>query len=211
MSRRITQFSVYVLPLPLSGAMYFAWLRWSGSIVFALYVLLLPLAYGYIVPGIATNILRKWRFHGRLLIGRYFAHHGFLYAAKLSPLLLLAFLGTPRAPLTPGAIVRILLATGALVGFVYWWHDLLLVRYGFVTVDNSPAREGASPETIVAHYAPLCFFLVGLTYAAAAVLGFHVFIVRGHTAPGTIAWVSLSGFALMFTLPSLAYRLCERR
>jgi hypothetical protein len=41
---------------------YFVWAAWSDNRVFALYVMLLPLFYGYVAPGIATNLLHKWRF-----------------------------------------------------------------------------------------------------------------------------------------------------
>jgi hypothetical protein len=209
MSRRLALFSLYILPFPLTAAMFFVWLRWSGDRTFSCFVLLLPLVYGYVVPGIATNILHKWRFHGPWVVGRYFAHHGFLYAAKMSPLLLVGFLGTPHAPLTIAMIVRILLCTGALVGFVYWLNDLLLVRQGIAEVDNRPAREGRSPEEIVTHYAPLCFFLIGLTYAAAALLGFQVFVILQKTDAVSVSWVSLVGIALMCSIPSLAYRAGE--
>jgi hypothetical protein len=64
MSRTVIRFWVYVLPLPLFVVMYFVWAAWSDNRVFALYVMLLPLFYGYVAPGIATNLLHKWRFKG---------------------------------------------------------------------------------------------------------------------------------------------------
>ncbi len=211
MSRLVTRLWIYALPLPLTALMYFLWLMWSGDRAFTLYVLLLPIAYGYVVPGIATNLLHKWRFKGPWLIGRYYAHHGFLYAANMSPLLLLCFLGTPQTPPSPATLARILLCTAVLNAFVYWIHDILLVRHGMVEIDNRPSREGRSPEEIVTHYAPFCFFLIGLSYAAAALLGFEAFVIRHQTDAPSIAWVSLVGFGLMLILPSLAYRACERR
>lgn len=209
MSRLFILFRIYVLPLPLAIAMYFAWAAWSHDRTFALFVMLLPLGYGYIVPGIATNLLHKWRFKGAWVVGHYYIHHGFLYAANMSPLLLLSFLGTPRATLTPATGVRILLCTAALNAFVYWIHDILMVRHGLVEIYNRPAAEGRSPEEIVTHYAPFCFFLIGLTYAAASLLAFQFFVVRHQTDPATIGWVSLAGTALMVAVPSLAYRMLE--
>ena len=101
MSRLVIHFWIYVLPLPLTVAMYFAWMAWSHNRAFTWYVLLLPLVYGYVVPGIATNLLHKWRFKGAWVVGQYYAHHGFLYVANMSPLLLLTFLG-PRVRRFPG-------------------------------------------------------------------------------------------------------------
>ena len=53
MSRIITQFWVYVLPLPMSLAMYFVWAALSGSRIFACYVMVLPLVYGYVAAEMA--------------------------------------------------------------------------------------------------------------------------------------------------------------
>jgi len=209
MNRLVIRLWIYALPFPLTVVMYFLWVAWSNDRTFSLYVMLLPVFYGYVVPGIATNLLHKWRFRGSWVVGRYYAHHGFLYAANMSPLLLLCFLGTPQEPPSPGTIARILLCVGALNGFVYWIHDILLVRHGMVELDNRPAREGRSPEEIVSHYAPLCFFLIGLTYAAAALLGFQVFVILQKTDAVSVSWVSLVGIALMCSIPSLAYRAGE--
>jgi len=73
MSRTVIRFWVYVLPLPLFVVMYFVWAAWSDNRVFALYVMLLPLFYGYVAPGIATNLLHKWRFKGPWVVGSYYA------------------------------------------------------------------------------------------------------------------------------------------
>ena len=209
MSRIFTHFWVYVLPLPLFVAMYFVWAAWSGSRIFALYVMLLPVIYGYLAPGIATNILRKWRFKGPWLVGNYYAHHGFMYAANMTPLLFVAFLGTPREPVSAGTAVRILICTGALHGFVLWLHDILIVRHDMVEIYNRPAREGRSPEEIVTHYAPFCFFLIGLTFAASSLLAFQTIVINGNSGGLALFWLSVVGMGLMLTLPSIAYRIID--
>ena len=63
--------------------------------------------------GHRDNILHKWRFKGAWLAGNYYIHHGFLYAAKMSPLLLVNFLGTPREGISWENELRILLCAGA--------------------------------------------------------------------------------------------------
>ncbi len=211
MSRFIIQVWIYVLPLPVAVAMYFLWTKWSDDRTFALFVMLLPLVYGYVVPGIATNLLHKWRFKGPWVVGHYYVHHGVLYAANMSPLLFLGFLGTPRESLSLETTVRILLCTGTLNGFIYWIHDILMVRHGLVEIYNRPATEKRSPEEIVTHYAPFCFFLIGLTYAAAALLAFQTFVIRHKVDPISVGWVSLAGIGLMVSIPSLAYRVVERK
>jgi hypothetical protein len=210
-SRLFIRIWIYVLPLPLAVAMYFVWAAWSHDRTFALFVMLLPLFYGYAVPGIATNMLHKWRFKGPWVVGHYYVHHGFLYAANMSPLLLLSFLGTSREMLSLESGLRILLCTAALNGFVYWIHDILMVRHGLVEIYNRPAAEGRRPEEIVTHYAPFCFFLIGLTYAGAALLAFQFFVIQDKSDWVTIGWVSLAGMMLMIAVPSLAYRILERK
>jgi len=211
MSRLIIRIWIYVLSLPMAIAMYFLWAAWSNNRTFALYVMLLPLFYGYVVPGIATNILHKWRFKGAWLAGHYYAHHGFLYASKMSPLLLISYLGTPLENLSLETALRILLCTGALNGFFYWINDILMVRHGFVEIYNRPATDGRSPEEIVTHYAPVCFFLIGLTYAAASLIAFQMFVIQHKIDPVSVGWVFLAGIGLMFSVPSLAYRALERK
>jgi len=210
MSRIITQFWVYVLPLPVSVAMFFVWEAWSGSWTFAFYVTLLPLIYGYVAPGIATNLLHKWRFKGPWLVGNFYAHHGFMYSANMTPLLFVAFLGTPHESLSAGTATRILLCTAALHGFVLWVHDILIVRHDMVEIYNRPASQGRSPEEIVTHYAPFCFFLIGLTYAASGLLAFQTIVINRDTKAMALVWLSVAGIVLMLTIPSIAYRIIEK-
>ena len=209
MSRTVIRFWVYVLPLPLFVVMYFVWAAWSDNRVFALYVMLLPLFYGYVAPGIATNLLHKWRFKGPWVVGSYYAHHGFMYSANMSPLLFIAFLGTHSEPLSTRNGASGSALHGCSPRLRVWIHDILIVRHGMVEIYNRPAAEGRSPEEIVTHYAPLCFFLIGLTYAAGALLAFQTFVVHQQTNAASIVWVSLAGVVLMFSLPSLAYRASE--
>lgn len=210
MSRIFTLFWVYVLPLPLSIAMYFVWVVWSGSQLFAAYMMLIPLIYGYVAPGIATNVLNKWHFKGPGLVGHYYVHHGFMYAANMAPLLFVAFLGTPHQPFSTATATRILLCSGALHGFVLWLHDILIVRHGMVEIYNRPARQGRSPEEIVTYYAPLCFFMIGLTYAAGSLLAFQTLVITSDSSAKAVLGVSAVGLMLLLTIPSIAYRLIEK-
>jgi len=208
-SRIIIRIWVYAYPLPAVAAMWFAWSAWSQSGLFSAYVNLLPIFYGYVMPGIATNILRKWKFKGAWVVGSFYVHHGFIYAAHLSPALFISLLGTPCEPLSLGTSVRVCICTASLYGFVAWFHDILMVRHGMVEIQNQLTADHRSAEEIVTLYAPLCFFLIGLIYAAAALLGFHVFVSQHRTGPAAITWVSLAGFSLLLSVPSLAYRALE--
>jgi hypothetical protein len=78
-----------------------------------------------------------------------------------------------------------------------------------VEIYNAPAAKSKGPEAIVTRYAPLCFFLIGLTYAAACLLAFHTFAIHHQTDLTSVIRVWLVGISLMFSIPSLAYRATE--
>lgn len=85
MSRNVIQFWIYAVPLPLFAATYFLWTRWSTSPAFVCHVMFLPVVYSYVGLGIATNLLKKWRFKGPWVVGNCYVHHDFVYAANMSP------------------------------------------------------------------------------------------------------------------------------
>ncbi len=209
MLRRFMVFWVLVLPLPLCLALAWAWYRQTHCRPFVLHVLLVPFLYGYIVPGIATNILHRWHFKGPMLLGRYYVHHGFIYAGNMGALLLIPFLGQSPEDFTLPRALSIVLSTAALHGFVLWLHDIGIVKLGMVELFNRPARQGRSPEEIVTYYAPLCFSLLGAAYAAGAALAYEFLVVRHCVGLGIQAELLAVGIGLTFTIPSLAYRWVE--
>lgn len=211
MSLRWMRIQVYALPIPITVALTCLWYRWSGSLAFACYVTLLAVAYGYIMPGIGTNVMKKWRFLGPGRVSNYYIHHGFIWAANLSPALFLCFLGTPEGPLGSGTIVRVLLATGAVHAYKGWIYDIALLRYGFTELTSVPRLKGKSPEEVAGHYVPVCFFLIGLTYALGALVAYHLFVVqhRSDVWSHLVAW--MIGGGAMMAAPSLAYGVIEYR
>jgi hypothetical protein len=178
---------------------------------FTWYVTLMAILYGYIVPGIGTNIMKKWRFHGPGRVGNYYIHHGFIWAANLSPALFLSFLGTPEGPLGYGTILRVLIATGAIHAYKGWIYDIALLRHGFVEITSVPRLQGKSPEEVAGHYVPVCFFLIGLTYALAALVAYHFFVVLHRTDFWSQVWAWATGGVSMLAIPSLAYRIIEHQ
>jgi hypothetical protein len=174
-------------------------------------VTLLAVVYGYLVPGIGTNILKKWRFHGPGRVGNYYMHHGFIWASHLSPALFLSFLGTPDGPLGYGTILRVLLATGAIHAFKGWVYDIGLLKHGFTEITCVPRLIGKSPEEVAGHYAPVCFFLVGLTYALGSLVAYHYFVVLQRPDALSHVWAWSVGVVAMVAVPSLAYGVIERR
>ena len=209
MGRTIAVVWVYGISFLLPELMFFLWYRWSGSLEFALLVLLLPVLYGYIGPGIATNLLGKWRFKGPLLLGNYYPHHGLIYASDMMPLLFPAFLGTPQGVLSKAVIVRILLCTAALHGYVLWLHDILILRCGMVEILSPPPGD-RSPDEIATSYAPASFFAVGLSYAAGALIAYQRIVIAGDDSIGTFLKLLGVGLFLLLTVPSIVYGIAEK-
>ena len=79
-----------------------------------------------------------------------------------------------------------------------------------VEIYKPHVAKGSSPEEIAMRYAPACFFTIGLTYAASALLAFQVIVLDGDTRPGTFLWLLLAGQALMMSVPSVVYHFAER-
>ncbi len=178
----------------LLGFPLMAWLWYQkGGTAFTVLVMGLPLIFGYVVPGIGTNILKQWRFRGGWLMGNYFIQHGFIYASGLSLGLYIGFVPNPPADIWASLanIVRV----ACIIGFVGWWHDLIAIRQGMMEVYNRAWREGAAPEVIVTQYAPLCFSLFGAIYAGIAVWGYDILVRQGNI--NALWWLFPLGLTLM--------------
>jgi len=78
--------------------MYYIWRQRTGSALFSVYVLTLGVLFGYIFPGIGTNVLHLWKFNGPLRMKNYFLHHGFMYAPYLALCSMLRLLRAHRSP-----------------------------------------------------------------------------------------------------------------
>lgn len=206
----IMYFWIYVLPLPLFILMAYVWQVFMKTTLFTIYVLLLPVLYGYIVPGIATNVLKKWRFKGKMLIGNYYLHHGFNYASKMSFMLFISLITVvPGAKLPLGQILAIIMVSGVLHAYVYWIADICLVKTDMLELSDTSFRKGKSPEEIVFQYAPISFFLLGATYAISALIAYEQLVCH-QKGIFTCIWLMVGGLIFMSTLTSVAYGLVDR-
>ncbi len=128
----------FALPLPMTALMYFLWQQRTGSALFAAYVLTLGVLFGYVFPGIGTNLLLLWKFNGPFRIGHYHIHHGFMYAPYLALVFYAAF--NPDAPLTVENILRTVLCGACLQIVVSCHHDIWGVKTGVIEIYNTPAK-----------------------------------------------------------------------
>lgn len=197
----------FVLPLPMTALMYLLWYQRTGSAPFSIYVLTLGVLFGYIFPGIGTNVLHLWKFHGPMRIGNYFLHHGFMYAPYLALVFYVAF---PReTPLTLGNVIRIVLCSALIQCVVSCHHDICGVTTGMIEINNAATRLKRSPVRIVASFGVVGFSLVGATFATSCLIAYHTILVRGASDLRTFALLLAMGLALM-GVAALQYLFQER-
>ena len=200
----------FVLPLPMTALMFVLW-RWrTGSALFAAYTLALGVLFGYIFPGIGTNLLHLWKFHGPLRIGNYFLHHGFMYAPYLSLVFYVAFaVGTP---LSAGNSLRIVLSSAFIQCVLSCHHDYCGVSTGMIEIDSKAARAGLSPVEIVTDFGVVSFALVGASFSASCLIAYRFIVAKGDADSWTFVLLLLAGLALMgvAALQYLVKDRCER-
>jgi len=173
---------------------------------FALVVMGAPLAFGYLLPGIGTNVLRTWAFRGPLRVGNFYAHHGFIYASKLALVLWLVM----RHPESMGAldVAAAVLVAGAAGSWGGWWHDIHAIRAGRIEIRNAAAFEGRSPEEIVSRYAPVAFFVLSATYVLLGFWAYRVLVAKGDTAAWP--WLLLGAVAALCVVPTVVFIALDR-
>ena len=152
-------------------------------------------ALAYIVPGIGTNVLHLWKFHGPLRIGNYFLHHGFMYAPYLSLVFYIAFAG--GTPLSAGNSIRIVLSSAFIQCVLSCHHDYCGVSTGMIEIDSKAARARLSPVEIVTDFGVVSFALVGAGFSGSCLIAYHFIVVKGDADPWTFVWLLLAGLALM--------------
>jgi hypothetical protein len=203
----------FVLPLPLTVLAFLLWRSAHGPL-YASYVLGLALVWGYVGPGIGTNLLGLWRFRWPFLrVGSYYLHHGFMYAPYMATMLWLTFgahYGASRPGPTGGAVAAIVVANALVQGFVSTRHDVVGVRAGMIEVSCDESDRGHSAEEIVNAWGPLGFSLIGGGYAAACLFAWDIIVARGRHDGVSLALAWAIGLGLMGGV-SLPYPLRQRR
>jgi hypothetical protein len=191
--RSLTLFaSTYLFPAVGFPLVTYAWWRSSGSWPFTLVVMGVPVVFGYIMPGVATHLVKRWRFTTGPRVGSYYVHHGFIYGSKLAFVLLLVVrsLGTVR---TTFDVASIVLVTGAATAFGGWWHDMHAVRAGKIEVDGG--------LDALADFAPATYFAMGATYAGVALASRRLLAVDGQA----LVWVFPAALVILCVVPSLVF------
>jgi hypothetical protein len=185
----------FVLPLPLTALMLDLWFRRTGSLLFAVYVLTLGVLFGYIYPGIATNVLHLWKFNGPLRVKNYYVHHGFMYAPYLALVFYIVF--APGTPLTWGNIIRIVLCGAFIQCVVSCHHDICGVSIGMIEMNNLATKLKLSPVEIVTDCGVVSFGLVGASFAGSCLIAYRMIVLRAISDMRTFVLLLVMGLAIM--------------
>lgn len=196
---------MFWLPVPVTLIMAYLWQKQTDSGIVTAYALLLPLSYGYLMPFIAINVLKRWRFKKGIMVGGMYLHHGFMYASKLSffgflPLLLLGK-GNPDW----AASIAWIVGTSLPYAFTAWLQDELSMKHGYVEFGSCADTKHIQEEGALS-YAPLCFTLIGFIYSTGLVMT-YVLCMFGSPPLLRILIIFAVCFATLLILPSIAYRL----
>lgn len=166
----ILDFSTYVFPIVATPLLIWIWWRMAaGEWRLVALVFFVPVVFGYLTILIASRYAKRWRMTGPWRIGGAYVHHGFIYASKLSFVLLLAT-RNPSAVRTWIDLTSVALLAGAATAFGGWLHDLHAIRAGRIEMIGLDA--GAAEESL-ASFAPISYFSVGATYAVVTIVGWQ--------------------------------------
>jgi hypothetical protein len=185
--------STFLFPVVGFPLIAYAWWRMSGgSWAFAATVMGLPVVFGYLMPGIAVHVTKRWRFTSGPRVGSYYVHHGFVYGAKLAFVLLLVVRSLSTVD-SVWSVTAVIVVTGAATAFGGWFHDVHAVRAGRIEVDGG--------VDALASFAPPSYFAMGATYAAVALASYSV-LVRDATS---VIWVFPIGLVVLCVVPTVVF------
>jgi hypothetical protein len=190
--------STYVFPLVATPLLGWAWWRIAGGNwrLVAL-VMIVPIAFGYLVAWLATSLVKRWRMTGGWRIGGAYVHHGFIYGSKMAFVLLLA----TRDPMGIRSwvdLISVALLVGAATAFGGWLHDLHAIRQGRIVFTGLDKREA---EEALASLAPLSYFTVGATYAVVSIAGWQVVAAQ----PELFWLILVIALVALCVVPSLVF------
>jgi hypothetical protein len=191
-SERFLFASTYLFPAVAFPLVTDAWRSSGASWPFVALVMGVPVLFGYLMPWVATSVVKRWRFTSGPRVGSYYVHHGFIYGSKLAFALLLV-VRSIGSIVTAFDVVSVILVSGAATAFGGCFHDMTAVRAGKIEVDGG--------IDALWRFAPPSYFTMGATYAAVT-LGAHRALARD---PAAFFWAFPVAFVILCTVPSLVF------
>jgi hypothetical protein len=122
---------------------------------------LIPILFAYIVPGVGTNILKVWEFNTKYKLGKFRAHHGFVFGSATS---MIAWFCHINIVATIFEAVQLAFILSCAIGFLNLIYDIKAIKANILIVYNQPWAEGKSEEEIAMDYAPIFFAGFGVVY-----------------------------------------------
>jgi hypothetical protein len=170
----------YIIPVPLTIIMFFLWKDKSGSSLYASYIIILGLVYGYILPPLASRIFKLWEFTWSFSTKNLFYHHGFIYTCYFT---LFHYLSFPEGiELSIMNCIRIVICNFLLFGVIVSHHEIMAIRQGMIISRNSIASKGGSPVECVCDFSFFCFALLGGAFGFVALLAYRIIVIENQTA-----------------------------
>lgn len=199
----------YILPIPLTILMYFLWEDMTASSVYAYFILVLALVYGYLIPGIASNVFKLWRFAwSPQIVKSVFYHHGFIYSAYF--LLVHYFAFFDGFTMTYMNVIRVILANFALFAILSSYNEIIMIKQGMVINSNSLTKKGKSHIEAIFSFAFFYFGLVGASFGVSALYAYNKIVIEQHTDTKSLM-LYFAICMLLMTLASLPYFIVERK
>lgn len=184
--------STYAFPVVGFPLVTYAWWRSSHSWPFVAVVMGVPVVFGYVMPWVATAVVKRWRFTTGPRVGSYYVHHGFIYGAKLAFALLLVVRSMDTIA-SPFGVLAVVVVAGAATAFGGWFHDTQAVRAGKIEIEGG--------IDALATFAPPTYFAMGATYAAVTLAAHR--ILASH--PTAVAWVFAAALVTLCVVPTLVF------
>ncbi len=199
----------YILPIPLTVLMFFLWKDITGSSIYAYFILSLALVYGYLIPGLASNIFKLWRFAWRpQIVKSVFYHHGFIYSAFFPLVYYFSFFD--GFEMTYLNIIRVIVVNFALFAILSSYNEVIMIKQGMVINSNSLTKKGKGNIEAIFSFAFFFFGLVGASFGASAIYAYQKIIIeQKNDIQSLILYFAIC--MLIMTLASAPYFIVEHK
>lgn len=144
-------------------ALYFWYETSNRNWYVAIFAIIIPVLYGYVVPYFGANIMHLWEFKTDFNLGRITVLHGFMFGGASA---LLALCGYHHQNLVFSILdmLKSGISIAAIIGITNWIFDEMMIKNGFAIVYNMPYFNKENAASITADYAPVYFCTFGFCY-----------------------------------------------
>jgi hypothetical protein len=161
----------WIMSLAILPICYLAWYeKLDKRHDLTILVFIVPVVFGYVVPGVGTNLLKLWEFNAGVKMGRFTVLHGIVFGASCGLLSLLCC-DILLVKSSPFSMLKSAHVCGVVICFWNWIFDVYALHSGIAVIYNKPRALGKSCLSIASDYAPVYFGAFGICY------GIHISIL----------------------------------